>query len=198
MRFTRHETYQTIETGKTYATPKRRLFVRSTSDCHVWWTKGKGKKPVLAGKGTVFEVEMAKGFFSIVSEGEVYVSDNLINQQMLKVHDEVFTSLDRPSPMSPEMLAIARMERQNELQREEYTRRLINAENNARAAAERLRRADNVDVDEAPATEKKAKPKPAGGKKKVSRRKAEDDDAASNLSDDDGKNEQPDGSVQDD
>jgi len=51
-------------------------------------------------------------------------------QERLQRSTEVFTSLDRPAPMSPEMIAIQRMMRKNEIDRErdrqEMEKRFVN------------------------------------------------------------------------
>jgi len=70
--------------------------------------------------------------FSVVSDEEssVWIRFPEIDQTALKTTDQTFTTLDRPEPLSPEMLAIQRLMRRNELDREEQRRdmeRIIDA-----------------------------------------------------------------------
>lgn len=51
-------------------------------------------------------------------ETEIWVRPSSRVQERLQTSPEIFTTLDRPSPMSPEMQAIHRMMRRNEIERE--------------------------------------------------------------------------------
>jgi len=70
--------------------------------------------------------------FSIITDDEtlVWIRFPEIDQTALKTTDQTFTTLDRPEPLSAEMLAIQRLMRRNELDREEQRRdmeRIIDA-----------------------------------------------------------------------
>jgi len=50
--------------------------------------------------------------------GAIWLRPSSRVQERLKASTEIFTTLDRPAPMSPEMQAIHRMMRRNEMERE--------------------------------------------------------------------------------
>ena len=75
------------------------------------------------------------GVFSYDSDGVVYVKPKAKQQVRQASSDEKFTTLDRPAPMSPEMLAIQRLMKKNELEREKQRERMDAIER--RHAAER-------------------------------------------------------------
>jgi len=52
-------------------------------------------------------------------DGPIWLKPSARVQERLQSSTEIFTTLDRPAPLSPEMLAIERMMRRNELQREQ-------------------------------------------------------------------------------
>lgn len=54
----------------------------------------------------------------VVSETRVWVSGFSKQKTAFKVSDRVFTSLDRPPPMSPEMRAVHEMTKRNEIERQ--------------------------------------------------------------------------------
>jgi len=54
----------------------------------------------------------------VVSETRVWVSGFSKHKTSFKVSDRVFTSLDRPPPMSPEMRAVHEIQRRNEIERQ--------------------------------------------------------------------------------
>ena len=51
-------------------------------------------------------------------DGAIWLRPSSRVQERLKASTEIFTTLDRPAPMSPEMQAIQRMMRRNEIERE--------------------------------------------------------------------------------
>lgn len=53
----------------------------------------------------------------VLSETRVWVSGFSKQKTAYKVSDRVFTSLDRPPPMSPEMRAVQEIQRRNEIER---------------------------------------------------------------------------------
>ena len=54
----------------------------------------------------------------VVSETRVWVSGFSKQRTAFKVSDRVFTSLDRPPPMSPEMRALHEIQKRNEIERQ--------------------------------------------------------------------------------
>jgi len=58
------------------------------------------------------------GEIHFVCKSDIWLRPSSRVQERIQRSTEIFTSLDRPAPMSPEMLAIQRMMRKNELDRE--------------------------------------------------------------------------------
>lgn len=54
----------------------------------------------------------------IATEGRVWTAYTSLEQVAVRQSDEIFTTLDRPAPMSPEMRAVHEMMRRNEIERE--------------------------------------------------------------------------------
>lgn len=52
------------------------------------------------------------------TEGTMFVKPRAVMQTQRKSSSEIFTTLDRPSPLSPEAEAVARAARKNEIERE--------------------------------------------------------------------------------
>lgn len=74
---------------------------------------------VMVGGGAIqFETTCYGGFVRVQSSGRVWVDFNIAPQRLAASDDVIFTTLDRPAPLSPEMAAIQRFMRQNELERE--------------------------------------------------------------------------------
>lgn len=96
------------------------------------------------------------------SKGNVWVRDLAVNQSRGRDTDVVFTTLDRPAKLSPEMQAIQRLARQNEIMRERDLRameqryELLEAQHRASVGAvsaeTRQRRSDD-DTESIPATD---------------------------------------------
>lgn len=111
---------------------------------------------------------ITKPFVSIQTEGDFWWFDKAIVQTVQRPSDEVYTSLDRPAPLSPEMLAIERMTRKNEIEREnmraEFERRL---EHVGRPRTTRQRK-DNLVETEVSDADPGEEP-PAGDTKSVSK-----------------------------
>jgi len=87
-------------------------------------------------------------------ETDIWVMPSTRVQERLQRSTEIFTSLDRPAPMSPEMLAIERMMRKNEIERErdrqEMEKRFADRQRTD------VRSEPEDDVDKTPASKKKA------------------------------------------
>ena len=58
------------------------------------------------------------GEITFKCKGDIWLRPSSRVQERLQASPEIFTSLDRPSPLSPEMQAIHRMMRRNEIERE--------------------------------------------------------------------------------
>lgn len=54
----------------------------------------------------------------VVTEGRVWAQYHAIDQQSYRQSDEVFTTLDRPPALSPEMRAVMELVRRNEIERD--------------------------------------------------------------------------------
>lgn len=88
------------------------------------------------GQGELEIILQVAGTVEFITSGRVWFFQTAAAQTTERTSDEVFTSLDRPSPLSPEMLAIQRMVKQNEIAREgerEFMRRMLDASQPARA-----------------------------------------------------------------
>jgi hypothetical protein len=95
---------------------------------------------LLLGKGDgQIEIE-AFGFGDLYvrvdTEGRCWVQERAGDQTVHKMHEEVFTSLERPPKLSPEMEMIYRMSRQNELMREQVLREAKEIANERREPAD--------------------------------------------------------------
>jgi len=84
---------------------------------------------------------------------DIWIRPSTRVQERLQRSTEVFTSLDRPAPLSPEMLAIQRMMRKNEMERErdrqEMEKRFADRQH------ENARSEPVIDVEETPTDKKK-------------------------------------------
>jgi len=78
---------------------------------------GEGATLVALFTGEV-RVTITKPCLQVLTEGEFYWYDPAVDQTARKTSDLVFTTLDRPSPLSPEMLAIQQLMRRNEIERD--------------------------------------------------------------------------------
>lgn len=94
-----------------------RVRVRAEQQCRLF-VEFDGEE-VLAGLGVGhIDLEVVDGVLRVESKGRVWVSVEARSQKTLRPTTEVYTTLDRPEPLSPEMAAIYRLSRQNELARE--------------------------------------------------------------------------------
>lgn len=95
------------------------LTFRTEGPTFVYWTSKDTEEEILVGYGTEpFEIEMPPGDFIVKSETRVWIGQSAVQQFTESTSDDIFTTLDRPAPMSPEMMAISRMIRRNEIERE--------------------------------------------------------------------------------
>lgn len=117
--FRQHHKFQLVQKDKSYEQLSNgTMAVRSEGPAYVYAQIGESEEILLGYGSEPFEIQMYPCFFRVACEGDVWIAPNNIEQSMFKVSDEVFTTLDRPAPLSPEMLAIQRMIRHNELERE--------------------------------------------------------------------------------
>jgi len=77
-----------------------------------------------AGDYTCTSEVTGDGELNFKSESPVFIKPSARVQDRIAQSEEVFTSLDRPAPLTPEMMAISRMLRQNEIQREKDRARM--------------------------------------------------------------------------
>jgi hypothetical protein len=120
MRFRGTQNFFPVQCGEEYnQIIKCEVHFRSEKPCYVYqWNDEKGIE-VLAGYGqNPFQVLMELGTFRVESEGRVWMSSEVAQQSSYLTSEEKFTTLDRPNPLSPEMQAVQRMVRMNELARE--------------------------------------------------------------------------------
>lgn len=170
--FSNHAHFKQILLETPYKQTARCLLqFRSETNCHVYWLPP-GEDPeenILVGYGVdPFEVDMPRGHWQVVSNNDVFVGQSNIDQSTYATSDEVFTTLDRPAPMSPEMTAIARMVRANELEREKMRETILNVQQtNAELRSEQSRRTDKLALGENPTPENKNKPDDRAGKGKT-------------------------------
>ena len=122
--------------------------VRSDKPATLYWVRETGEETPV---GYVDHEEILIAFppayvtrlFRVETEGRLFVSFKKLPSLGQKTSTEKFTTLDRPAPLSPEMQAIQRMMRGNQLERDKFyadmERRehsiLAKAERNARKAA---------------------------------------------------------------
>lgn len=133
--------------------------------CEVWceqdgreWLLG-----VIHGQPEEIRVRL-RGVFSVffrTADDAALFCHNYLAEQLHDASDAKFTTLDRPAPMSPEMAAIQRLVRQNQLERDAF---LLEQ----RALLDKIERAKDDDlVDGLPegGEESGAKAKAKGGRK---------------------------------
>lgn len=113
-----------------FAEETRRLRVMSEKEARVYCASQPDEgddRLVKIGIGE-FEVKLPRGaFVRFESEGRVWIKLTARAQDREKASNEVFTSLDRPAPMSPEMQMMMRFQRQNEIARQQMYERLEDA-----------------------------------------------------------------------
>jgi len=73
--------------------------------------------------GLEHRVTVSDTAIEIATDGPVWRVDNAL-QQNREQGDEKYTTYDRPAPLSPEMQAIQRLARQNEIERDKLRKRL--------------------------------------------------------------------------
>lgn len=99
----------------------QKLTLRAEKECRAYIAyKRDFKDEILCGMGIgEFECSLfTRGFVRVESEGRVWMSVEIREQGQKKTSDLAFTTLDRPSPLSPEMRAVHEMIRANEIQRD--------------------------------------------------------------------------------
>jgi len=112
--------------------------------------------PVHQGKGEAAIDISGDGALKFFCEGTIWLKPTSRVQERIEQSEAVFTSMDRPAPLSPEMLAISRMMRKNEIERA-----------NERAEMERRYASRPTDPEPEREPEEPASEVPAKTKKKV-------------------------------
>lgn len=120
----------------------------------------------------VVRVASATRLFAQVAKGECFVVDPARVQSAEKTSEEVFTSLDRPAPMSPEMLRIHQLQRKNEIERERMRAEMEKRINDAIATSRKSR--PEAAQSAVGANDVPDPPKSGKGREKPSERRAED------------------------
>lgn len=98
-----------------------RVYMRASEPCTVYEADNpEGENATLV---AMFEgetrVSINQPFVQVLTEGDVWWFDPSVNQTANKSTDVVYTTLDRPAALSPEMLAIQQLVRKNEIEREQ-------------------------------------------------------------------------------
>lgn len=176
--FRHHHKFQKVDKAKSYKQfSNGTMAVRSELPAYVYLQGEEGEETLIGYGSEPFEVQMQPGYFRVASEGDVWIAPNNIDQEMFKVSNEIFTTLDRPAPLSPEMLAIQRMIRQNELDRERMYERVETALRRKDALRDRdtARGEDLSPVAGDPETAVSDEPKRSGSRKAAKKPASKDD-----------------------
>ena len=151
-RFTQNRKFHPAAPGEIFETSGGSMHIRAEGWAGVYTiSQDEDEVGVLAGCSyEPFTVEVPAGRFAIKCAGDVYIAYDAVVQPTYEPTGEVFTTLDRPSPMSPEMQAIHRLARQNELEREATRNQLTRMrDENARLHSKLSGREDSVVLEEA-------------------------------------------------
>jgi len=158
--------------------PFGRVTVRSTDRCEIYESNdpdGDDKHLVALFEGET-RIYLRGPYFTVLTNGDFYWLNPAVDQSYSKQYPDVkFTSLDRPSPMSPEMRAIHEMQRRNELERDRFREQV---EREAHERIERLRAdigKDRVSTSENKTQPKAAKSVPPSGGESADQPPGEDD-----------------------
>lgn len=98
--------------------PSGRVRVRATAPCSVYEELNDGSEVLLAHFEGETRIAVTGERIRVETSGDFQFFDAAVNQTATKTTNEVFTSLDRPAPLSPEMLAVQQMMRRNEIERD--------------------------------------------------------------------------------
>lgn len=161
-----------------------RLLLRSDEPLRVYFCVD-GEPELLCGLGQG-EMDVSvegPGTIRFTTDGYLWAFDPARFQIREAQSTEIFTSLERPAVLSPEMLAISRMMRQNEIAREQDRQTMGALRNELREARDTprsqqpdARTDDQRDVDENPAAPKKKVRKKPGTSAPAAKGRAEPDD----------------------
>lgn len=169
--FRQNRSYVRVKPGVRHELEQRTTFyVRAPQPCEVYAyaTDDDDDAGYLAGYGSEpFEMELQAGFFEVLSPGPVYLATDAKEQPAYLASDEVFTTLDRPAPMSPEMQAIMRLQKMNERDRERTRAQIERLQDeNAELREFQPGGADSVVLEEAPEEEHQENTEDLRGSKK--------------------------------
>ncbi|AXL15626.1 hypothetical protein [Microviridae sp.] len=98
-----------------------RVLVRASAPCTLYEADtADGENSILLAAFTgERRVRLTKPFVNVQCEGDVVWFDPAQNQSTTASSEIVYTTLDRPAALSPEMLAIQQLVRRNDLEREQ-------------------------------------------------------------------------------
>mgnify|MGYP000101674966 CR=1 FL=1 len=104
-------------------TNKVKIMIRAEMPLHVYGSPdNKFKGEILLGYTEIGEMEVLADrslYVRLHTEGRAWFKTFEVCHPTLRTSDTVYTSLERPSNLSPEMQAIMRMVRKNEIEREQ-------------------------------------------------------------------------------
>lgn len=120
MKFTWPRSVMPVDLDKAYDQQiTATLGFRSEAPCYVYHWEEHPSRETLVGYGDQpFEVPMRAGHWRVECEKRAWVIPPQAMQTVFTESDETYTTLDRPAALSPEMAAISRMMRANEIERE--------------------------------------------------------------------------------
>lgn len=149
---------QPVDTSEAYRQDATgEITLVSEQEMLVYWIDPQGEE-FLAGRGVDIDVTIPVGSWRCKSEGRVWAVQTARTQLSERTSDDVFTSLDRPAALSPEMAAVHRMMRRNEIERENQRAHFEQLSNQLTAL-----RSHPADVPESAASEEGEEPDDASG-----------------------------------
>ncbi|AXL15494.1 hypothetical protein [Microviridae sp.] len=98
--------------------PRGRTRMRCSAPCSVYEQLADGDEVLVAHFEGETRAAITGEAVRVETEGHFQFFDPVIDQTAYRTSDDVFTSLDRPQPLSPEMLAVQQLMRRNEIERD--------------------------------------------------------------------------------
>lgn len=115
--------------------PRGRTRMRASAPCSVFEVMADGTEVLVAHFEGEIRAAITGEAVRVETDGTFQFLDPCVNQIAHKTTNEVFTSLDRPSPLSPEMLAVQQMMRRNEIERDLMRQQMEKFRDETRAQA---------------------------------------------------------------
>lgn len=84
-------------------------------------------------------------FVRVQSAGRVWFRPSAVNQTVHRLRDDVFTTLDRPAALAPEVAAMMRLMKRNEIERERMLDGMRQIQRDMHEASERMGVAQRTD-----------------------------------------------------